>query len=73
VTSRPIVTLVTWVFAPDWLTIEEAAMLVGHDEDQVREWAELGYVDAELVNGQWLIDKESLRDFQEALFEVIDD
>ncbi|GIV77453.1 MAG: hypothetical protein KatS3mg050_1847 [Litorilinea sp.] len=71
--SRPVITLVTWSFAPAWLSVEEAAALVGYNEDQVREWTALGYVDAELVDGRWLIDKESLRDFLEALCEVMND
>jgi hypothetical protein len=28
---------VTWAFTPDWLTVEEAAELSGHDPEVIRE------------------------------------
>ena len=66
-----IVTPVTWAFAPDWLTVEQASCLSGHDEDTVK-WLILdGGVDAKRDGGAWLIDKASLHDYQEALALVL--
>ncbi|MGB9872941.1 MAG: hypothetical protein ACPLYD_14950 [Anaerolineae bacterium] len=35
--QREEITLVTWAFTPDWLTVEEAAELSGHDPEVIRE------------------------------------
>jgi len=63
-----IVTPVTWAFAPDWLTVEQASYLSGHDEDTVRWLVEDGSIDTRLDG---LIDKESLHEYQEALALVL--
>ena len=66
-------TIVDWFFAPAWLTVEEASSLVGYSAARVQAWVDAGYVDAENDHGRWLIDKRSLREYQEALFEVKND
>ena len=61
------ITPVTWALAPEWLTISEAAELSGF-EPELLEWLiEDGGVDAEQFGDRWLIDKSSLREYQEAL------
>jgi len=61
-------TLVSWAFAPDWLTIEEASALSGHPPE-VLEWL---VQDGALDTGRdGLIEKASLREFQETLLEVL--
>ena len=64
-------TPVTWAFAPDWLTVEQASYPSGHDDDTVK-WLILdGGVDAKQDGDTWLIDKESLHEYQEALALVL--
>jgi len=70
---RRVATLVDWAFAPDWLTVEEASFLTGLSPQQVHEWVDAGYVDAEEVRGRWLIEKRSLAEFRETLIEVLAD
>jgi len=66
-----IITPVTWLAAPDWLTIPEAAWLSGHDEDTI-EWLICeGDVDARREGDGWLVDKWDLHDFQETLADVM--
>ncbi|MCX7855984.1 MAG: helix-turn-helix domain-containing protein [Anaerolineae bacterium] len=65
-----VVTLVTWAFAPDWLTVEEAAELSGHDPEVIRELIEDGTLETREEGGVYLIEKASLREFQEALLLV---
>jgi hypothetical protein len=66
-----IITPVTWLAASDWLTIQQAMALSGHDADTVK-WLILdGGVDAKRDGDTWLIDKASLHEFQEALAEVL--
>jgi len=60
-------TLVSWIDAPEWLTVAEAAHLSGFDPDLLHEIIEDGGVDAEALGDRWLIEKESLREYQEAL------
>ena len=66
-----IITPVTWLAAPDWLTIPEAAWLSGHDEDTIERLVWEGDVDTRREGDGWLIDKWSLHDFQEALALVL--
>jgi hypothetical protein len=65
-----VVTLVTWIAAPEWLTISEASYLSGHDADLLHELILAGDIDALQVGDRWLIDKGSLREYQEALLDV---
>jgi hypothetical protein len=63
--SRPnVATGIDWAFAPDWLTIEQACFLSGHDREAMLEIIEVDGVD---LNVEGLIEKCSLWEFQEAL------
>jgi hypothetical protein len=63
--SRPnVATGIDWAFASDWLTIEQACFLSGHDRDAMLEIIEVDGVD---LNVEGLIEKRSLWEFQEAL------
>lgn len=64
------VTLVTWAFAPEWLTLKEAAHLSGHDEKLLLALIEDGALEARFEADAWQIEKDSLRDYQEALFDL---
>ena len=67
--KRPqMATLVTWGYAPNWLTIEEACELSGHDLDTMRQIIDVDGVD---LNEDGLIEKRSLHDFQESLALVL--
>lgn len=69
-------TIVHWVFAPDWLTLEEAAALMGpaYSAAAIETLIEIGAVDAEQDrDGTWLVEKRSLREYRDALWEVADD
>ena len=60
-----LVTPVTLAFAPDWLTIDEACYLLGHDQETVK-WLILdGGVEAKQDGDTWLVDKWSLHEYQE--------
>ncbi len=61
------VTLVTWIFAPEWLTLDEAARLSGYDEARLLELIADGDIEAELSASGWLIEKSSLRELKEML------
>jgi hypothetical protein len=65
-----VATLVSWAFAPEWLTVEQASALSGHDLDILRWMIQDGAVDTRRDGGTWLIEKASLREFQESLLEV---
>ena len=66
---RP-VTLVSWAFAPEWPTIQEASRLSGHDVDTLHWLIQDGAVDTKRQGDTWLIEKASLWEFQETLLEV---
>ena len=68
-------TIVTWTFAPDWLTLGQAAALIGwRDETGIMALIDDGAIVAEVnAAGGWLIEKRSLREYQEALWEVLRD
>lgn len=63
-----IATPVDWLFAPDWLTIQQACELSGWDTASLLEIVDEGGVD---VNDAGLIQKQSLYEFQETLAEVL--
>jgi len=63
-----VITPVTWIEAPEWLTIEEACYLSGWDRDSMLEIIDEGGVD---LNDEGLIEKESLYEFQESLALVL--
>jgi hypothetical protein len=64
-------TLVSWIAAPDWLTIHEASDLSGHDPDTLRWMIQDGAVDTRVVDGQHLIDAKSLEEYQKCLLWVL--
>ena len=61
-------TLVSWAFAPEWLTTDEAAYLMGYNTDEIQRLIDTQCVDAEESFGRWMIEKKSLRELQEVLF-----
>jgi len=66
-----VITPVTWIEAPEWLTVDEACELSGHDRGMMLHIIEIGGVDAERDGDTWLIEKESLYEFQESLALVL--
>ena len=67
--------LVTWLAAPDWLTPSEAAALLGPAEDvaSILALMQIGAVDWEEIDGRLLIEKLSLREYKDSLWEVLTD
>jgi hypothetical protein len=65
--------LVTWLAAPDWLAPSEAAALLGSAEDvaSILALMNAGAVDWEEIDGRLLIEKRSLREYKDALQEVL--
>ena len=63
-----IATQVDWLFAPDWLTVDEACFLSGWDRAAMHEIIDVGGVD---LNDGGQIDKVTLWEFQETLSEVL--
>jgi excisionase family DNA binding protein len=61
------ITPVTWALAPEWLTIAQAAELSGFGPELLQHLIEDGGVDAEPLGDRWLIEKQSLREYKEAL------
>ena len=60
--SRPkVATGIDWALAPEWLTIEEACFLSGHDWSEMLAIIDEGGVD---LNLEGLIEKRSLRGFR---------
>lgn len=67
-------TLVDWTFAPDWLTPAQAAQLMGpaYSEAGILALVDLGAVDTQ-AGPALLIDKLSLYEYRDALWEVLTD
>ena len=71
VTTQPrIVTPVSWLVAPAWLTVDEACQLSGRDRDTMLWMIEDGSVDAKLEGDAYLVEKASLHEFLELLVEL---
>ena len=67
-------TLVDWVTAPEWVTPEEAAFLMGrnYDLNTIHELMAIGAFDLrDAPDGGFLIERASLREYQEALLDVL--
>ncbi len=72
----PMPTMVQWAFAPDWLTPAAAAALMGpaYSEDSILALIDLGAIVAEGDEaGRWLVEKRSLEEYLESLWEVLTD
>jgi hypothetical protein len=65
-----IVTPVSWIVAPEWLTVEEASELSGHDPEVLVDLIWDGGVEAKQEGETWFIERDSLHDFQECLWLV---
>lgn len=66
--------LVDWAFAPDWVTPEEAAFLMGrhYDVDVIHALLAMGAFDLkDTPDGGFLIERDSLREYQEALLDLL--
>ena len=63
-----IATAVDWIFAPEWLSIEQACFLSGFDPATMAEIIRENGVD---LDGAGRIEKQSLAEFQEALLDVL--
>jgi hypothetical protein len=65
-------TIVTWAFAPEWLTPDEAAGLMGpaYSADAIVTLSEIGGIVAEPSPNGLLIEKRSLKEYQESLWEL---
>ncbi len=67
-------TIVTWTFAPDWLTPGQAAALLGWDEAAMLALIDQAAIVAEDFGpAGWLIEKRGLREYRDALWEVLSD
>ena len=66
-----VASMVDWMFSPEWVTLDQASFLTGHDADTLRDIIADGGVVAERAGAGWLIEKESLREFRDALLEVL--
>lgn len=66
--------MVDWLFAPEWLTPAQAAALMGpaYSELSIMALVDIGAVDTKAGRAV-LIDKQSLREYREALWEVLSD
>jgi hypothetical protein len=62
-----VATGIDWAFAPDWLALDEACFLSGHDRGFMLQAIEAGCVD---LNLDGLIEKQSLWEYQEVLVEL---
>lgn len=66
-------TIVTWTFAPEWLTPAEAAGLMGaaYSAESIMTLVAIGAIVAEPTAMGWLVEKRSLQEYQDALLEVV--
>ncbi len=70
------ITLATWAMAPDWLTLKQAAALLGpaYSAETIATLITIGAIDAEQDEaGAWLVEKIGLAEYQTALWEVLTD
>lgn len=65
--------IVTWTFAPEWLTPAHAAQLMGpaYSEASILALIEIGAIVAEEDAGAWLVEKRGLREYRDSLWEVL--
>lgn len=62
-----IVTPVVWLEAPEFLTPEEASALTGHSDSFIQRMIDADAVELVEAGDGYLIEKESLYEFQESL------
>jgi excisionase family DNA binding protein len=62
--------MLDWVFAPDWLTVEQVCELSGRDRPTMLTLIEARALDTEHDGGERLIEKRSLWELLEALATV---
>lgn len=69
-TSTP---LVAWAVAPEWVTLTQAAGLMGLDytAQDIEALIEDGAIVAEEIGGAWLVELQSLSEYRDALWEVL--
>lgn len=68
------VTVVTWLFAPAWLSVEQAALLAGLPVAVVAGLASAGYVDAKTgADGKTLVSRDAWAAYLDTLEEVLTD
>lgn len=66
--------VVPWLFAPDWLSVEQAAALAGLPVAVVAGLASAGYVDAKTgADGETLVSRDAWASYLETLEEVLTD
>lgn len=68
------VSVVPWLFAPAWLSVEQAALLAGLPVAVVAGLASAGYVDAKAgADGETLVSRDAWASYLETLEEVLTD
>ena len=68
------VSVVLWLFAPAWLSVERAALLAGLPVAVVAGLASAGYVDAKTgADGETLVSRAAWAAYLETLEEVLTD
>ena len=65
------VTPVAWAFAPEWLTLAQAAHLSGHDESFLGDIVNDGGIDSRFVDGSLLVSRNDLHEYQSSLALVL--
>ena len=66
--------LVDWILAPQWVTPDQAAFLMGRGYDlaEIHELMAIGAFDLrDTPDGGFLIERASLREYQEALLDLL--
>ena len=69
-TSTP---LVAWAVAPEWVTLHQAAELMGtsYTAQDIAALIADGAIEAEEIGGAWLVELLSLSEYRDALWEVL--
>lgn len=64
--------LLAWAVAPDWLTTAQAATLMGgaYTPTEISKLVVQGHIVGEFDRGQILVDRRSLSEYRDALWEV---
>lgn len=70
-TPPRLATLVDWYAAPDWVTVDQSAFLLGVTPDKVESFVDSGGVDLVCRDGAELINKRDLREFWDAYWDLV--